>query len=79
MSETKYPRTLYKGHDAGTQKFVTNRTAYFYDSLLVNNEEEQKAAEEMGYVDSFHNALFGEVPKREKEEGVIKSDLPDEF
>lgn len=65
MAKTpKYPRTLYKS--PGTQKLVSNRVVYTYDSLVVNDENEQDTAEGMGYIDSFNDAIFH--PKKKVEE-----------
>jgi hypothetical protein len=67
----KYPRTLYKS--PGTQVLVSKRVRYTYDSLIVNNETEQDAAEEMGYIDSFHDAIFPpEKPKAKKVEDGLQ-------
>lgn len=59
MKSSKYPRTLYKS--PGTQTLVSNRVKYTYDSLIVNDEKEQETAEEMGYIDSFYDAIFPPV------------------
>lgn len=58
MAKSKYPRTLYKADPNGTQRLTTGGVSYYYDSLVVNNEAEQDTAEDMGYIDSFHDALF---------------------
>ncbi len=54
----KFPRTLYKGDKEGKLSF-TNKTRrdVRYNSVLVNDEEEMKAAEEMGYIDSYASIL----------------------
>lgn len=59
----KYPRTLYKS--PGTQKFVTKGVHYTYDSLVVNDDNEFDTALDMGYIDSFSDAIFHK-PKFEK-------------
>jgi len=40
-----------------------------YDELIVEDEKEQKAAEEMGYIDGFSDSLFH----------VKEEELPKEF
>jgi len=77
MAKVKYPRTLYKS--PGTQKLVSNKVEYTYDSLVVNNEKEQDAGEDMGYIDSFEDAIL-HMPKtksKTKAEGV-KATLKEE-
>lgn len=56
MSSSKYPRTLYKS--PGTQVLVSAKVKYTYDSLVVNNEKEQDTALDMGYIDSFEDAIL---------------------
>ena len=61
----KYPRTLYKKSKDGALDFTNKEHRHvMYDSLVVENEEELEAAKEMGYVDDFHDALFGEPPAK---------------
>ena len=55
----KFPRTIYKGHEDGTLYMVFKGVKHFYDELLVNDMEELEAGEEMGYIDSYHDAIFG--------------------
>lgn len=69
MSKTKYPRTLYKS--PGNLVWKSNGVKKTYDSLLVNNSEEQKAAEQMGYADDFSKALFDPPVKVERERGNL--------
>lgn len=58
-----FPRTLYKGHEKGTLEMVFHGTIHRYDSLLVDDMEELEAGEEMGYIDSYHDAIFGIEPE----------------
>lgn len=53
----KFPRTVYKGHERGKLHLTTGKKRYHYDSMLVNDEEELKAAEELGYIDKFSAIL----------------------
>lgn len=66
MSAPRYPRTLYKS--PGNLKWAAKGIRKTYDSLIVDNEKEHAAAEELGYIDSFQDALFppeeGEKPKK---------------
>jgi hypothetical protein len=60
MAKLKFPRTLYKRDENGTQDFTNAKHRHImYDSVIVHNEEEMDEAEDMGYIDSFHDALFG--------------------
>lgn len=65
MSE--FPRTLYKS--GGPNKWGKGKT---YSTALVEDEAELKAATKAGYIDSFHDALFGESPKEDIEENKQK-------
>lgn len=65
-----FPRTLYKSNPEGTQVLASAGKRYRYDSLVVNNDTELGVAEEMGYIDDFHDALFG-IPEAPKEEQVL--------
>lgn len=64
----KFPRTLYKKADRdddtatkwGKWKTGSPKQGGAYHSLIVNNQKERDAALEMGYVDDFSQALFGE-------------------
>lgn len=72
----KYPRTLYKKSKDGALDFTNKKHRHvMYDSLIVENEEELSAAQEMGYVDDFTDALFGEPPAKPKSTS-IKEDAP---
>jgi len=66
----RYPRTLFKRSENGKRSFTnkTNRDMR-YDELIVEDEKEQKAAEEMGYIDGFSDSLFH----------VKEEELPKEF
>ena len=60
---SRYPRTLYKKSENGAFTFTTRvkkvKTSVKYDTLIVENAEEQKEAEmELGYIDNFQDALF---------------------
>lgn len=71
----RFPRTLFKRSENGKLSF-TNKTHrdVRYDTLIVEDDKEQQAAEEMGYIDGFEDALFHvETPEPEKEA------LPKEF
>ena len=59
MMATRFPRTLYRQDADGAFKF---RGGIRYNSLVVYNAEELDAAEEMGYIDSFHDCIFGIPP-----------------
>jgi hypothetical protein len=67
----KFPRSLYKS--PGTRKLVSKRVTTTYDKLVVRNEKEYNAAMEMGYIDSFHDALFV-APLKESKPVVLKKD-----
>lgn len=78
MAKSKeFPRYLYKKADRdddsakkwGKWKTGSPKQGGAYHSLIVNNQEEFDAALEMGYVDSFEQALFGE-PVAEVEETI---------
>lgn len=74
MAKTsKYPRTLYRSGPDGTRYLKTAGVTYYYDSVIVNDESEQDAAEEMGYIDSFKDALF-DPPEPIKESDSGPSD-----
>ena len=73
----RFPRTLYKKSENGKLSFTNKKHRDIrYDSLIVEDEKEQEAAEEMGYIDSFEDALF-HADVREPE--VKKDALPNEF
>ncbi len=55
----QFPLFLYKGHENGTLEMVFHGKIYRYDSLLVNDMKELEAGEELGYIDSYHDAIFG--------------------
>jgi len=66
----EYPRTLYKRSEEGTLDFTNKKHRHIkYDSLVVEDEKELKAAVEMGYVDGFEDALFTKnvTPKKKPE------------
>ena len=66
-SSLRFPRTLYRrDDDNGFFKFKNDGIRY--DSLLVNDEEELEAGEEIGYIDSYHDAIFGITESVEKTE-----------
>lgn len=66
----KFPRTLYKKGG----KLVWGHGVQ-YSSETVENEEEMKAAISAGYMDDFHEALFGkEEVKNAPEKRDIKED-----
>ena len=52
--EVKFPRHLFS--KGGKYKWGKDLT---YSKTYVKDEKEYKAALEAGYVDSFHDALFG--------------------
>ena len=63
----EYPRTLYKRSEEGTLDFTNKKHRHIkYDSLVVEDEKELKAAVEMGYVDGFEDALFGDPKPKKK-------------
>ena len=69
-TEKKYPRTLYKS--GGPNKWGKDK---YYSSVDVNDEIEETAAKTTGYLDSFHDALFGkEGGKNASKEREIKKD-----
>ena len=55
----RFPRTIYKGHADGTLYMVFKGVKHYYDELVVNDTVELEAGEEMGYIDSYHDAIFG--------------------
>lgn len=65
----KFPRTLYKSADRddstakkwGKWKSGSPKQGGVYHALVVDNQEEFDTALEMGYVDNFEQALFGET------------------
>lgn len=57
---SRYPRTLYRKDDDGAFRFANKKHRINYDSLLVENQDEQDEAERAGWVDGFSDALFGE-------------------
>lgn len=72
----KLPRTLYKKADRddptamkwGRWKTGSPKQGGAYHSLIVNTDKEFDAALEMGYVDGFEKALFGEPVEEIKNE-----------
>ena len=70
QKDDKFPRTLYKA--GGSIMWGKSK---MYSSVLVENEEEMKAAIANGYIDDFSKAIFGEV----KEEPVEEADDMDDF
>ena len=69
MAKSKdFPRTLYKKADRddstamrwGRWKTGSPKEGGSYHSLIVNDQTEMDTAIEMGYLDSFDQALFGE-------------------
>lgn len=60
-----FPRTLYRRAEDGKYKFTSSGVAVRYDSLLVNNQKELETGVEMGYIDDFAEALYGD-----QEEGL---------
>lgn len=69
----KFPRTLYRGDEdgTGTQTFTSKKKSYKYSSLVVNNGEEYDEALLMGYLDSYHDAVFG-IPEEKKPKAPVK-------
>ena len=60
MPNCDFPRTLYKRDKNGTQDFTNKFVQHImYNSLVVNNKEERDVAEGMGYIDNYHDAIFG--------------------
>ena len=57
--DERYPRTLYKA--GGPKKWGKG---HMYSDVIVENEEDQAAAEKAGYIDSFQDDLF--PPAEEK-------------
>jgi len=55
----RFPRTIYKGHADGTLCMVSKGIKHYYDELVVNDIVELEAGEKMGYIDSYHDAIFG--------------------
>ena len=73
--ENKYPRTLYKA--GGSKKWGGDK---FYTDIIVVDEDEQEAAGHNGFVDSFHDALFGAAeaqddPVKEPEGDLTKPEI----
>lgn len=64
MAKVKFPRTVYRKSANGKYSFSNKQIRDArYDSLIVENQNEYDMAlsdaESMGYVDSFHEAVFG--------------------
>lgn len=75
MAKSKrYPRTLYKRSNTGKMLFANKNHRIRYDTVIVEDDNEQQAAEDMGYIDGFSDALF-HVNKNEEQEDA----LPEEF
>ena len=83
----RFPRTIYKGHADGTLCMVSKGIKHYYDELVVNDIVELEAGEKMGYIDSYHDAIFGidepkvdelEEPKVDDEETIESDSEADE-
>ena len=78
----RFPRTIYKGHADGTLYMVFKGIKHYYDELVVNDAVELEAGEEMGYIDSYHDAIFGideETIEDEESESASDSEADEEF
>lgn len=58
MTETDFPRHVYKKDEDGPETLVVKGEKYKYSSKLVKGESDMKDALDEGYVDSFHDAIF---------------------
>jgi hypothetical protein len=73
MAKREFPRTLFKKADRdddtakkwGKWKTGSPKQGGAYHTLVVENQTEFDAALEMGYIDDFETALFGEQPVEE--------------
>jgi hypothetical protein len=74
MSSKQFPRTLYRADEDGTLEMVYKGVIHRYDSLLVNDMRELEAGEEMGYIDSYHDAIFGIDDDDEESEADPEAD-----
>lgn len=75
-AKTKYPRTLYKKSETGKMSFTNKKhRGVRYDTLIVESDEEKEEAINMGYVDSFEDALFYEPETEEQEEENAEVDV----
>ena len=83
----RFPRTIYKGHADGTLCMVSKGIKHYYDELVVNDIVELEAGEKMGYIDSYHDAIFGidepevddlEEPEVDDEETIESDSEADE-
>lgn len=69
--EILFPRNLYKS--PGEIQWGSKDSEKSYDTVLVNDEDEYNKEIKLGYIDSFHEALFG------KKKQVAKKPEEDDF
>lgn len=72
MTETLFPRHVYKGTEDGVERLVVRGEEFFYDSELVKNEEELKKALSRGFNDAFASILL-------QDEESVKSEQKQEL
>ena len=79
--ESKLPRNLYK--KGGPMTLPTGGEVHKYSTVLVKTEEELEVALSSGYIDSFHDAVFGvekeEVKDEPEKKGLFRKKKEDTF